>query len=349
MVLGSIFQDQEKLDEAEPLFRRSFEGREKALGAEHEDTQESMFSLGDLLSCQGNLDEAEVLCRRCLEVRESVLGGDEGDNTLVLINNLASVLDKQGKFHEAELLLKRALEGREKVLTQQALSFDLKTEVGMEHENLLTMKENLGYLLQEQERLDEAEPVFRHVLKVREKVLGDEHEYTLISKLSRLSFVLHHLADLLQDLGKVEKIVQKRTILLDEAEVLRRRELDGSEKVEGAEHPNTLHILNNLGMLLKAQGKLDEAEPYYWRALEVRERVLGAENSDTLESINKLGNLLENQGKMDQAVSIFRRALKMSEIVIGPEHEDTLELINNLALLLPHSPKLFDLPPCLIQ
>ena len=42
-----------------------------------------------------------------------------------------------------------------------------------------------------------------------------------------------------------------------------RRDLEGSERVLGPDHPGTLTSVGNLASLLKAQGKLQEAEPLY--------------------------------------------------------------------------------------
>jgi hypothetical protein len=41
---------------------------------------------------------------------------------------------------------------------------------------------------------------------------------------------------------------------------LHRRALEGYEKVLGPEHPHTLTSINNLGNVLKSQGKYEEAE-----------------------------------------------------------------------------------------
>ena len=46
----------------------------------------------------------------------------------------------------------------------------------------------------------------------------------------------------------------------EEAEGMHRRALEGHEKVLGKDHPSTLTSLNNLGCLLKSQGKLEAAE-----------------------------------------------------------------------------------------
>ncbi|OJJ82683.1 tetratricopeptide repeat protein, partial [Aspergillus glaucus CBS 516.65] len=41
----------------------------------------------------------------------------------------------------------------------------------------------------------------------------------------------------------------------EEAEAMYRRDLEGSEKVLGPEHPDTRQSVNNLGSVLESQGK----------------------------------------------------------------------------------------------
>ena len=105
--------------------------------------------------------------------------------------------------------------------------------------------------------------------------------------------------------------------------------LEAREAVLGAEHQDTLTSVNNLGSVLKGQGKYDEAEAMHRRALEGMEKV--PEHPDTLISINNLGLVLKGQGKHDEAEAMHRRALKASEKVLGPEHPDTLISVSNLA------------------
>ena len=69
---------------------------------------------------------------------------------------------------------------------------------------------------------------------------------------------------------------------LEEAEALRRRDLEGTEKALGAEHPDILTSVGNLAVSLIQRGKLEEAEALYRRALEGREKALGAEHSKSL-------------------------------------------------------------------
>ena len=60
--------------EAEPLYRRSLEVREKQLGRDHPDVATSLNNLANLYWSMGRYAEAEPLYRRSLEIREKRLG-----------------------------------------------------------------------------------------------------------------------------------------------------------------------------------------------------------------------------------------------------------------------------------
>ena len=150
---------------------------------------------------------------------------------------------------------------------------------GVDHRNTLISVSNLGSLLQEQGKLEEAETLFRRALTVNERVLGTDHPDTLNS--------VGWLGSLLHDQGKLE-----------EAEAMYRRSLEASERVLGGDHPGTLSSTNNLGSLLKDQGRLEEAEVLFRRALEGSERVFGggADDEYTLNARGNLGLLLMKRG-----------------------------------------------------
>ena len=78
--------------------------------------------------------------------------------------------------------------------------------------------------------------------------------------------------------------------------------------------------INNMGALLKIQGKYDEALPHFTEALEVSRRALGDEHPNTLTSISNMGNLLNSQGKYDEALPHFTEALEAYRRTLGDEH-----------------------------
>jgi len=155
-------EDREQLDAVEAprmasdseQLRRTLEGREQQLGAQHEDTLIAVVNLAVLLHAQGKLAEAEPLCRRALERCARQIGEDHAVS-LAAVHNLAALLLAQGKLAEAEPLCRRALEGREQIL-------------GAQHPDALLSARALATLLTAQGRLAEAEPLFGRCASSRE-------------------------------------------------------------------------------------------------------------------------------------------------------------------------------------
>ena len=113
----------------------------------------------------------------------------------------------------------------------------------------------------------------------------------------------------------------------------------------GNAHPDTLASMNNLAILLKAQGKLSKAEPLYRDALRCRRETLGDTHPDTLTSMNNLASLLSDQGKLSEAEPLCRDALCCRREALGETHPDTLTSMNNLATLLSDQGKLSEAEP----
>ena len=78
--------------------------------------------------------------------------------------------------------------------------------------------------------------------------------------------------------------------------------------------PGSAAVHNNLGNALKDLGKLDEAVACYRRALDLK--------PDYVEGHNNLGVVFKEQGKLDEAVACCRRALELNP--------DYVEAHNNL-------------------
>ena len=75
--LAELYRAEGRLAEAEPLYKRALEGRERVLGKEHPDTLTSVNNLAELYRAEGRLAEAKPLYKRALEGRERVLGKED--------------------------------------------------------------------------------------------------------------------------------------------------------------------------------------------------------------------------------------------------------------------------------
>lgn len=74
--LDLLYTDQGKLTEAEEMYRRVLDGKEKAWGREHTSTLSTVNNLGTLYKDQGKLVEAENIYRRALDGYEKARGLD---------------------------------------------------------------------------------------------------------------------------------------------------------------------------------------------------------------------------------------------------------------------------------
>ncbi|KAH7126726.1 hypothetical protein B0J11DRAFT_284076 [Dendryphion nanum] len=287
-LLGNLYMDQGKLEEAEKMYERALEGIEEALGPKHTSTLGIVNNLGNLYKNQGKLGEAEMMYKRALEGIEEALGPTH-TSTLQTVNNLGRLYADQGKLGEAEKMYKRALEGYEKAL-------------GPKHTPTLGTVNNLGRLCQDQGKLGEAGKMYERALEGYEEALGPKHTSTLQT--------VNNLGRLYADQGK-----------LGEAEKMYDRALEGYEEVLGPKHTSTLGIVNNLGNLYTNQGKPGEAEKMYDRALEGYEEALGPENVRTywlaLITLENFGNLCKKQGDSTKATEMYSRALTGYEAALG--------------------------------
>jgi tetratricopeptide (TPR) repeat protein len=266
--LGTLLEDQGKMKEAEVVYHRALDGKEKSLGSEHTSTLRTVNNLGILFRKQGKLKEAEVMYQRALDGQEKSLG-PEHTSTLATVNNLGILYWKQGKLKEAEAMYQRTLDGYKKSL-------------GPEHPSTLETVNNLGVLYEKQGRLKEAEAMYQRALDGFRKSHGPEHPSTLIS--------INNLGVLYREQGK-----------LKEAGAMYQRALEGCEESLGPKHPSTLKVVHNLGILYEQQCKYEKAEGLMRRALEGYEKLSGLEHSDTLDALERLKELYRLQGKIDAA------------------------------------------------
>ena len=89
-----------------------------------------------------------------------------------------------------------------------------------------------------------------------------------------------------------------------------RRALAIQEKVLSPEHPETVFVLANLGLVARAKGQLPAALDYLERALRVTEKSLGAEHINAASMHQNIGSILQQQGRYEQAEQELRRALQ---------------------------------------
>ena len=103
-----------------------------------------------------------------------------------------------------------------------------------------------------------------------------------------------------------------------------------------ADAPMTMNrsiIHNNLGYLLKVQGRIDEAATHYTRSLEINRYVLGLNHPNTKIVMNNLSALHVTAGRFDDAEQIRVDLLNMAREDFGDSHWRTGSSYEALGIL----------------
>jgi tetratricopeptide (TPR) repeat protein len=153
----------------------------------------------------------------------------------------------------------------------------------------LTSLEEMALVYWHQSRFDEAEPLYRRALAIRENAVGPEHPDVLQS--------LNNLAELYRAQGKYS-----------EAEPLHERALAIRERAQGPDRPDVLQSLNNQAVLYQGQGRYAEAEPLYQRALAIVENYRDASTPTVATILENYAALLRETEREDKAEELEARA-----------------------------------------
>jgi tetratricopeptide (TPR) repeat protein len=173
----------DRLDEAEPFYRRAIAIDEQRLGPNHPRVASHLSNLAQLLQATTRLEEAQALCRRALAIDELNFGPNH-PRVATHLNNLALLLKVTDRLEESESLYR------------QALAID-EHSFGPDHPNVGTDLNNLAALLAAANRLDDAESLMRLMLRILLRVsasTGHEHHF--------LKTAIRNYAALLAEMGR---------------------------------------------------------------------------------------------------------------------------------------------------
>ena len=185
------------------------------------------------------LDEALPLLNSALNAHMSK--GRHGDR-LRVANLLCHVYRTGGRLEDAEILLKESIAAcveKDGAKSNHALHFIF--QLG----NVLASNDN---------KLEEAEKTLREAVAGLTEVLGPDKEDTLNAS------------------GALAMLLRKRKKEA-EAEPILEATLNQARSKLGPQHRITLSLLNNLGVMYSAEGRLEESEVLYREALATKRSV----------------------------------------------------------------------------
>jgi tetratricopeptide (TPR) repeat protein len=277
--LAFVRGEQGALADAETLYRRVLELRERALGPNDTTVAATLNNLAGTLRLEARLAEADPLLRRALAIAEAA--GDD-HLTAVVLNTLALTLSDANEKVRAEPVLRRSLALFEKV-------------AGPEHLETGKAANNLANLYREAGDFDKAELMQRRGLAIFEARLPAGHP-TLATGLNNLFNIL---------------MQQNRAA---EAEPYLRRAL----AIADAADPNgltTAQIRANMATVESNRGNYTLAAGILKHVIAARERLLGPDHplvATSLENYSAALRKLHQNGEAKRAQARANAIFKMA-------------------------------------
>jgi serine/threonine protein kinase len=286
-----------RLDQAEALARRSLAVREKVLPAGDGAIGRSLATLGAITMDRGKLDEAEKQLAEALKTVEAKDGAKSLAAARVR-SDYAQVL-----FWKGDVAAAAKLEG--------SVYESYRAELGDDAVQTAIHLRNRGILLEELDRLDEAEADGRASQAVLEKRLGPEHPNLGQSYLN--------LAVLLDRRGKSA-----------EAEKWFLRSLEVRRKALGPEHRVVAQTLQLLALFYLNQARLDESEANYRQALALF-RAIEPKHFEVGKCLNGLALVASRRGRYAESEATLTEVIVLFDEVLGPKHTFSWQARGNRA------------------
>ncbi len=173
--LGGVYAGQEKWDEAEKLFLKAVEIRERIGDKDSDEITYALSNLGLIYAEQKKYDKAEVILRRAITIREKTQSPD----LAVALLNLGKVYAEQKKLTESQVVYEKAFE-----------LFFLAEDLNVE--GIRNTLNNLTLIYEETKNYKKLEPAYRAIIDVIGKNYG-MNESSLITYLEKYAALLRTL------------------------------------------------------------------------------------------------------------------------------------------------------------
>jgi eukaryotic-like serine/threonine-protein kinase len=300
-VVGKVYENLGRFDEAEDLYERAFGLRRGLLAPDHPDIASSLAELGAIGYRKGNFDAADSLLTAALALRRAHFG-ERHLAVATAMSDLGSLRTQQRDYAAADSLLRGAVHLHRELL-------------GPSHPALALALNNLAVVARGAGDFTAAERHHREALEIRRAHYGDEHPYVAMST-KNLALALHS---------------QNR---FAEAEALYRRALDQQIRLLGPDHPEVGTTTQSLASLLRMSGDYAAAEPLFRRTVESQREAVGAEHPSYATTLQNLAGLLRERGDLAEAEEVARESYGIRRVIFPPDHPSVGLAKSSLGLIL---------------
>jgi TonB family protein len=164
-------------------------------------------------------------------------------------------------------------------------------------------------------KYDEALPLAKRAVELREKALGREHML---------------VGDALANLASIYIGKQK----LGDAGSSFERVLDIYAKVYGAENPKLCGILDNLGWIKFADRDYGKAEDFMEHSLTIKQKAFGENSKEAAQALASLGLMKQRLRRYGEAVPLYKRAFETMEKAPKADSKELADLAQKCSCVL---------------
>lgn len=249
------------------------------------------------------------------------------------LTKLADLYSRKKMLSDMEPLLIEALQIKESIY-------------GIDHISVSTDLKNLARVYFFLERYEEADPLFKRSIKLRQSALDPIHP--------RVADIANWYAKALHKLGKQAEAIEMETLVRDSrakygadwekfreagvkalaeenyfvAQAMWTAALEEAKDFK-FDDPRLSATLETLAEVYWKQSKYDKAEPLCKRILQISETLLGLNHPDVSQAACNLALVCERQGKHIEASILYQQVLGTQEKTLGMDHPDVLATREN--------------------
>ncbi|GLB10180.1 hypothetical protein AtubIFM57258_006581 [Aspergillus tubingensis] len=301
--LARLYEQQDRLDEAEILLQEVIVSHKTIQTDRHQDLSNYMKDLANLYRIQGRHEEAATLLAQVLVSQEDQFGREDPRTLLSMrdfMRDFACVLETQIQPWEAMLLMKEVFEKQKMVL-------------GLDHAETAHTADLLVDLLVKNGELEAAASLAESLIRD----LDPDAHFALVSS--------YKLGVIYLEQGQGEK-----------ARDIKTKTLERVRQLHGPEHDAVIDAQLDLAICYEKQGQFREAEALHQHMYQVRQRSLGSEDPKTLTSLQHLVDLYFRQDGLvskESQCSMLSQLSRSWEAVLGREDPQTLLTLFGLSLV----------------
>ncbi|GAB1192763.1 hypothetical protein APSETT444_001959 [Aspergillus pseudonomiae] len=297
--LAKLYQEQDRLDEAEILLQEVIESHKTIQTDSPQDLNDYIKDLANLYRIQGRHEEAATLLAQVLVSQEGQFGRED-PRTLLSMRAFARALETQIQPWEAMLLMKEVFEKQKMVL-------------GLDHAETAHTADLLIDLLVENGELEAAASLAESLIQY----LDPDAHFALVSS--------YKLGTIYIEQGQGEK-----------ARDITTKTLERMRQLLGPEDDIVIDAQFGLAICHEKQGQFREAEALHQHMYQVCQRSFGSEDPKTLTSLQRLVDLYLMQDGLvsdESLCSMLSQLSRSWEAVLGREDPQTLRAQFGLSLV----------------